>query len=148
MFGALPSMSWMCRELPSAERPLRDNELFFPQCQRLEWRVIGPFFGQRELNFSAGRRISGRFTEISPQPPRNRPGPRRHSPHPPGRRGPPDPPLIRYTVDPRSAQTFRTLQAVSHLRRAARRAGATTLIVGSPTPPQKSWLGTMTVSTL
>jgi hypothetical protein len=44
-----------------------------------------PFFGQRELNFSAGRRIGGRLSEIFPQPPETVQVPRRHShPAPPG----------------------------------------------------------------
>jgi hypothetical protein len=54
-----------------------------------------PFFGQRELNFSAGRRIGGRLSEIFPQlPPKPSRSPaaqkkKKQPPIPPGRRGPP-----------------------------------------------------------
>ena len=54
-----------------------------------------PFFGQRELNFSAGRRIGGRLSEIFPQlPPKPSRSPaaqkkKKQPPIPPGRRGHP-----------------------------------------------------------
>ena len=60
------------------------------------WQMGSPaetFFGQRELNFSAGRRIGGRLSEIFPQiPPETVQvpgGTEEEKPIPPGRRGPP-----------------------------------------------------------